>query len=60
MSFQMLSAIESQWLDFLVFDRAAGRYATSEELARFVSAFSVIAYGSDIEQALRIGSAALE
>ena len=30
-------AIESQWLDFLVFDRAAQRYDDSSELARFIS-----------------------
>jgi len=48
MAFQMLSAVESQWLDYLVYDRAGQRYQDSEELARFVSRFSVIAYGSDI------------
>jgi len=47
-AFQMLSAVESQWLDFLVFDRAAQRYTGGNELARFVSRFSVIAYGTDI------------
>ena len=47
-AFQMLSAVESQWLDFLVFQRAASRYATSSELAQFVSRFSVTAYGADI------------
>ncbi|MBK5287721.1 MAG: hypothetical protein JJE46_04560 [Acidimicrobiia bacterium] len=47
-TFQMLSAVESQWLDFLVFDRAAERYHDSAELARFVSRFSAIAYGADI------------
>ncbi|MET0901765.1 MAG: hypothetical protein ABWZ52_00865, partial [Acidimicrobiales bacterium] len=47
-AFQMLSAIESQWLDFLVFDRAAQRYTDSTELARFVSQFSALAYGVDI------------
>ncbi|MET1003809.1 MAG: HEAT repeat domain-containing protein [Acidimicrobiia bacterium] len=46
--FQMLSAVESQWLDFLVFDHAAQRYTNSDELAQFVSRFSVIAYGTDI------------
>ena len=44
----MLSAIESQWLDFQVFDRAAQRYPESEDLARFISRFSAIAYGADI------------
>ena len=47
-AFQMLSAVESQWLDFLVFDRAAHRYQASRELARFISQFSAIAYGADI------------
>ena len=47
-AFQMLSAVESQWLDFLVFDRAAQRYHDSTELAEFVSRFSAIAYGADI------------
>ena len=47
-AFQMLSAIESQWLDFLVFERAAQRYDDSSELARFISRFSAIAYGTDI------------
>ena len=47
-AFQMLSAVESQWLDFLVFDRAAERYHDSAALARFVSTFSAIAYGADI------------
>ncbi len=47
-AFQMLSAVESQWLDFLVFDRAARRYDDSRELARFISRFSAIAYGADI------------
>jgi hypothetical protein len=47
-AFQMLSAVESQWLDFLVFDRAAQRYHDSNTLARFVSQFAVIAYGLDI------------
>ena len=46
--FQMLSAVESQWLDFLVFDRAAQRYHDSTELAQFVSKFSTVAYGADI------------
>ncbi|HVJ96574.1 MAG TPA: HEAT repeat domain-containing protein, partial [Acidimicrobiia bacterium] len=46
--FQMLSAIESQWLDFQVFDRAAQRYSDREDLARFVSWYSAIAYGADI------------
>ena len=47
-AFQVLSAIESQWLDFLVFDRAAKRYEDSNELARFASQYAAIAYGADI------------
>lgn len=46
--FQMLSAVESQWLDFLVFDRAEQRYTESEELAAFIGRFLAIAYGADI------------
>ena len=47
-AFQMLSAVESQWLDYLVFDRAAQRYTTSEQLAEFIGKFTAIAYGTDI------------
>ena len=47
-AFQMLSAVESQWLDFLVFERAARRYPSGDELAVFVSRFSATAYGTDI------------
>jgi hypothetical protein len=47
-SFQMLSAVESQWLDFLVFDRASARYPDEADLAEFVGRFSAIAYGADI------------
>ncbi|MFL6204870.1 MAG: hypothetical protein ACJ739_05925 [Acidimicrobiales bacterium] len=47
-AFQVLSAVESQWLDFLVFDRASQRYEDSDSLARFVSQFAAIAYGVDI------------
>ena len=47
-AFQMLSAVESQWLDFHVFSTAAARYDSSDALARFVSEFSAVAYGADI------------
>ena len=48
-AFQMLSAVESQWLDFHVLDRARRSATTSSDaLARFVSQFSAIAYGTDI------------
>ncbi len=46
--FQMLSATESQWLDFLVYDRAAERYQSTDALAAFISRFTAIAYGADI------------
>lgn len=48
MVFQMLSAIESQLLDFLVYDHAGLRYSSSTDLATFVGRFSAIAYGADI------------
>lgn len=47
-TFQMLSAVESQWLDYLVYDRAAARYTSNEALADFISRFTAIAYGADI------------
>jgi HEAT repeat protein len=47
-AFQMLSAVESQWLDYLVYERATARYEDSQELARFISRFTAIAYGADI------------
>ena len=47
-AFQMLSAVESQWLDYLVYERATERYEDSEDLARFISRFTAIAYGADI------------
>ena len=46
--FQMLSAVESQWLDYLVFDRAGKRYTDTKELADFISRFMAITYGADI------------
>lgn len=48
MAFQMLSAVETQWLDFLVYDRASQRYPNGDDLATFVGRFSAIAYGADI------------
>ncbi len=47
-AFQMLSAVESQWLDYLVYQRATERYEDSQELAQFISRFTAIAYGADI------------
>jgi hypothetical protein len=46
--FQMLSAVESQWLDYLVYDRAGQRYTDTRELAGFISQFMAITYGADI------------
>jgi hypothetical protein len=46
--FQVLSATESQWLDYLVYDRAAQRYTSSDALAEFISRFTAISYGADI------------
>ncbi len=48
MVFQMLSAVESTLLDFLVYDHAGRRYTNSTDLATFVGRFSAIAYGADI------------
>ncbi len=47
-AFQMLSAVESQWLDYLVLDRATQRYDDSRDLAEFISRFTAISYGADI------------
>lgn len=47
-AFQMLSALESQWLDYLVLDRATQRYDDSRDLAEFIGRFTAIAYGADI------------
>ncbi len=46
--YQMLSAVESQWLDFLVYDRASQRYADAEQLATFLGRFLAITYTADI------------
>ena len=48
MGFQMLSAVESQWLDYLVYDRAGQRYPDDQDLATFISRFLAISYGADI------------
>ncbi len=48
MVFQALSALESQLLDFLVYDHAGRRYTNTTDLAAFVGRFSAIAYGADI------------
>lgn len=47
-AFQMLSAVESQWLDYLVLDRAAQRYDDRRDLAEFIGRFTAISYGADI------------
>ncbi|MEP7056073.1 MAG: hypothetical protein ABI912_12600, partial [Actinomycetota bacterium] len=48
MGFQMLSAVESQWLDFLMWNRAARRYPDTHALATFASRVMSIEYGSNI------------
>jgi hypothetical protein len=47
-AYQVLSAVESQLLDFLVFDRAARRYDDTEQLAAFIGRFTAITYAVDI------------
>jgi hypothetical protein len=39
--YQVLSALGTQFAEFLLYDRAAARYSTSEDLARFTSHFNV-------------------
>lgn len=48
LGYQVLSALGTQLVDFLVYDRAAARYATSEELARFTSLFTVTLNAVDL------------
>lgn len=48
LSYQVLSMFGTQLIDFLVYDRAAARYATSAELARFTSVFTVALNAADI------------
>ncbi len=48
MAFQMLSALESQWLDFLTNDRIAARYSSTAEVASFLSRVVALAYGINI------------
>jgi hypothetical protein len=40
--YQVLSALGSQLVDFLVMDRAAARYPASEDLARFVAGYTAV------------------
>lgn len=42
LAYQFLSALGTQLVDYLVYDRAAARYTTSDELARFTSTFTVV------------------
>src|SRR4029077_7371868 len=56
-AFQMLSALESQWLDYLLFDPASARYPDTEELAAFVGRFAAITYGLDILVLLLVAGA---
>ena len=47
-AYQLLSAMGSQVLDFLVFDRAAARYADASELTRFVALYTGLLNAVDI------------
>ena len=42
LGYQVLSMLGTQLVDFLVFDRAAARYKSSEDLARFTSVFTIV------------------
>lgn len=44
LAFQVLSALGTQFADYLLYDRAAARFETSEDLARFTSYFNVVLY----------------
>ena len=46
--YQMLSAMGSQVLDFLVFDRAAARYDDADELTRFVALYTGVLNAVDL------------
>ena len=46
--YQMLSAMGSQVLDFLVFDRAAARYDDAAELTRFVALYTGVLNAVDL------------
>ncbi len=41
-AYQVLSAVASQFADYLVYDRAAARYGDGEELARFIGVYTVV------------------
>ena len=47
-AYQLLSAMGSQVLDFLVFDRAAARYTDASELTRFVALYTGLLNAVDI------------
>ena len=47
-AYQLLSAMGSQVLDFLVFDRAAARYTDASELTRFVALYTGVINAVDI------------
>ena len=47
-AYQVLSAMGSQVLDFLVFDRAAARYDDASELTRFVAVYTGVLNAVDI------------
>ena len=48
LGYQLMSMLGTQLVDFLVFDRAAARFTTSQDLARFTSAFTVALNVSDL------------
>lgn len=48
LGYQVLSALGTQLVDFLVYDRAAARYTSSEDLARFTSLFTVTLNAVDL------------
>ena len=47
-AYQLLSAMGSQVLDFLVFDRAAARYTEASELTRFVAVYTGLLNAVDL------------
>lgn len=48
LGYQLMSALGTQLVDFLVYDRAAARFTTSEDLARFTSIFTIALNVSDM------------
>ncbi len=48
LGYQLMSMLGTQLVDFLVYDRAAARFTTSEDLARFTSVFTIALNVSDL------------